>query len=76
MQVNIHEAKTHFSRLVSRALAGEEVIIARNGTPVVRLTSLVAPTGTRTPGLSRGMAEISDDFDDPLPDEILDGFER
>ena len=54
MQVNMYEAKTQFSRLVAKALAGEEVIIAENGKPVVRLTSIVAPQGTRTPGVSPG----------------------
>ncbi|MEX2445130.1 MAG: type II toxin-antitoxin system prevent-host-death family antitoxin [Alkalispirochaeta sp.] len=76
MQVNMYEAKPQFSRLVAKALAGEEVIIAKNGKPVVRLTSIVAPQGTRTPGLSRDQARIRDDFDAPLPDEVIEQFER
>jgi len=72
----MHEAKTNFSRLVARVLAGEEVIVAKNGTPLVRLTSIVAPSGPRTPGLSAGVAEIHDDFDDTLPADLLDAFER
>ena len=75
MQVNVHEAKTHFSKLIARALAGEEVIIAKNGTPLVRLTSVNAPAGRRKPGLSKGSAHIADDFDAALPDEILREFE-
>ena len=76
MQVNMYEAKTKFSRLVAKALAGEEVIIAKNGKPVVRLTSIVAPLGTRTPGLSRGEANVGEKFDAPLPDDVLEAFER
>ena len=72
----MYEAKTKFSRLVAKALAGEEVIIAKNGKPVIRLTSIVAPQGTRTPGLSRGEAKIGEDFDEPLPDDLLEAFER
>lgn len=75
MQVNVHEAKTHFSRLIARALAGEEVIVAKNGRPLVRLSAIAAPEGERTPGLSMGAATIHDDFDDPLPDDVLQGFE-
>ncbi len=75
MQVNIHEAKTHFSRLVSKVLSGEEVIVAKNGTPLVRITAISAPNGLRTPGLSKGAADIAVDFDEPLPDEVLREFE-
>jgi prevent-host-death family protein len=76
MQVNMHEAKTHFSRLVARAVAGEEIVVAKNGRPLVRLTAVSAPEGKRTPGLSKGSAVISDDFDDALPGDVQAGFER
>ena len=75
MQVNMHEAKTQFSRLVDRALAGEEVIIAKNGKPIVTLTPLQSTTSSRLPGLSRGKGTIADDFDAPLNPEILREFE-
>jgi prevent-host-death family protein len=75
MQVNMHEAKTQFSRLVERALAGEEVIIAKNGKPVATLTPLQSATSARLPGLSRGKGTIGDDFDASLNPEILREFE-
>lgn len=56
-------------------MAGEEIIIARNGTPLVRLTPVAAPEGDRTAGLSKGEISMSEDFDAPLPQELLDGFE-
>jgi len=70
--VNMHQAKTELSRLVGQALAGEEVIIARAGMPVVRLTPI---RQERIPGLARGAVRLAADFDDPLPEEILAGFE-
>lgn len=73
--VNVHAAKTHLSRLIDRAAAGEEIIIARAGKPVARLAPLV-PTARpkRKPGLWRGLIKIADDFDAPLPDSLLKGF--
>lgn len=71
----MHEAKTHFSRLVARVLAGEEVIVAKNGDPLVRIVAIAAPDGKRTPGLSRGLIDVHDDFDEPLPNKVLDEFE-
>jgi len=75
MQVNMHEAKTHFSRLVDRALAGESIIIARNGKAVLRLTPLEAVVGIRVPGLSAGKGKVAEDFDEPLDEKVLKGFE-
>lgn len=72
--VNIHEAKTHLSRLVARAEAGEEIVIARGGRPVARLVPFDAPTEPRTFGRMRGQIRIADDFDEPLPDDVLDSF--
>jgi prevent-host-death family protein len=74
--VNIHEAKTHFSRLVERAERGEEIIIARSGRPVARLVPLEDLEKPRVFGRMRGKIRIADDFDAPLPDEILDQFEN
>lgn len=74
-QVNIHEAKTHLSRLVEDAEAGEEIIIARAGKPVARLTGLVSATSRRPLGLLKGKIAVPDDFDAPLPDDIINAFE-
>jgi prevent-host-death family protein len=73
--VNMHEAKTELSKLVERALAGEDVVIARAGVPVVRLVP-VARQGQRVLGQWRGKVRISADFDAPLPDEVLADWER
>jgi prevent-host-death family protein len=69
--VNIHAAKTHFSRLVERAANGEEIIIAKAGKPVARLMPLAVPTRRRRLGLLKGKIKIADDFDAPLPEEVL-----
>lgn len=68
--VNIYEAKTQLSKLIARVEAGEEVIIARDGTPVVRLVALT----TRQFGEDEGVFEVPDDFDDPMPYEWLVQF--
>jgi prevent-host-death family protein len=62
--VNVHEAKTHLSRLIDRAAAGEEIVIGRAGKPVARLVPLAAPQ--RTFGSLRGQVWMADDFDDDL----------
>ena len=75
MEVNIHEAKTHLSRLLQRVAAGEEVTIARAGVPVARLVAVEAkPKKIRTLGMDRGRIWIADDFDAPLPDDLLKAF--
>ena len=71
--VNIHEAKTHFSRLLERVALGEEVIIARAGEPVAKLSPL-APKRARTPGGAEGI-RVTDNFFDALPPDILSSFE-
>ena len=75
--VNIHAAKTHLSRLVEKAAAGEEIIIAKAGTPRAKLVPLTAGTGRkkRHLGLLVGRLSIPEDFDEPLPSSILDEFE-
>jgi prevent-host-death family protein len=75
MQINIHEAKTHFSQIVEKALAGEEVIIARNGVAVLALTPLKAASGLRRAGLSAGKGRIAEDFDAELDPKLLREFE-
>jgi len=63
--VNIYEAKTHLSRLLDRAAAGEEIIIARAGRPIARLVSLAEPSASRrVPGGWRGKVSITGDFDE------------
>ncbi len=73
--VNIHEAKTHLSRLVEAAAAGEEVIIAKAGKPMARLVPLEAAPKPRRLGLFRGRLNVPDDFDAPLPEDVLASFE-
>lgn len=75
--VNIHAAKSQLSRLVDKAATGEEIIIARAGKPVARLVPLApAPAGPkRTLGRLAGQLIVPDDFDKPLPDDVLDTFE-
>jgi prevent-host-death family protein len=73
--VNIYEAKTQLSKLVDRAAEGEEIIIARNGKPVARLASLSPAKHSIRPGSLKGKIWIADDFDAPLPDELLSAFE-
>jgi len=74
--INIHAAKTHLSRLVEDAAAGEEIIIAKSGKPVARLCPLAHAPKKRVLGRLRGKLIVPDDFDAPLPDEILDLFEK
>ena len=74
--VNIHEAKTHLSRLIERAEHGEEIVIARAGKPVAKLVPFDhGDLRPREPGSMAGLIVIRDDFDDPLPDDLLDAFE-
>lgn len=73
-QVNIHEAKTQLSRLIARVEAGEEVVVARDGKPVVKLVRLAPKLAPREPGLCKGQFVVPDDFDDPLPDDLLELF--
>jgi prevent-host-death family protein len=73
--VNIYEAKTQLSKLVDQAASGQDVIIARAGKAVARLTRLEAPRPKRQFGRLKGRIRIADDFDAPLPDEVLAAFE-
>ena len=73
-QVGMHEAKTNLSQLVERAEAGEEIVIARNGTPVARLVPIVeSGSFAAVYGALRGQISIADDFDE-LPDDIAEAF--
>jgi prevent-host-death family protein len=74
MQINIHDAKTHFSRIINQVLQGDEIVIARDGKPLVRLIPYSEEANVRRGGQLKGLIEISDDFDAPLPLEILKQF--
>ncbi|MDP9387120.1 MAG: type II toxin-antitoxin system Phd/YefM family antitoxin [Actinomycetota bacterium] len=74
MIVNIHEAKTHLSRLVERAAAGEEIIIGKAGRPVARLVPYTGDRAPRSPGRWAGRVRMAPDFDE-TPDWLLDDFE-
>jgi prevent-host-death family protein len=73
MTVNVHEAKTQFSKLLERASAGEEIVIAKGGRPCARLVPLEAPR-PRKPGLLKG--SVDDSFFEPLPERELAAWER
>ncbi len=73
-QFNVHQAKTRLSQLLAQAEAGEEVVIARRGQPVVRLVPC-EPRGKRRFGAMKGQIRINDDFFEPLPEEELDAWE-
>jgi prevent-host-death family protein len=70
--INLYEAKTHLSQLVERASRGEEITIAKAGTPMARLVPI--PAAPRVPGALKGKIRIAADFDAPLPDDVLSGF--
>ncbi|HEY2291446.1 MAG TPA: type II toxin-antitoxin system Phd/YefM family antitoxin [Thermoanaerobaculia bacterium] len=70
---NVHEAKTHLSRLLDRVAEGEEIVIAKSGRPVAKLVRVTLEP--RKPGRLKGRIHIAPDFDDPLPDEILTAFQ-
>ncbi len=71
--VNVHEAKTHLSRLLEQAHAGQEIILAKAGKPYARLMPLASPAGRRQPGRLSG--KLNDAFFEPLPDEELKVWE-
>jgi prevent-host-death family protein len=74
--VNIYDAKTRFSELVDKAAAGDDVIVSRNGKPLVRITRLEGERKRRIKfGTLKGKIKLSADFDAPLPEEVLAGFE-
>jgi len=72
--VNMHAAKTHLSRLVEEAAAGEEIVIAKAGRPVARLVPLETRAQPRRPGLLKGEIWMADDFDAPLSETVMAAF--
>jgi antitoxin (DNA-binding transcriptional repressor) of toxin-antitoxin stability system len=75
-KVNIYEAKTRLSQLVEQAAAGEDVVIARAGRPVARLTRLVAKPRKRRLGVLDGRFKVPDDFNRSLPEGVIQAFEK
>ncbi len=74
MQINVHEAKTQFSKLLARVMNGEEITISKAGKPVARLVPLRTTPSRRSSGSAIGQVVMRDDFDAPLPDAITDSF--
>ncbi len=75
MAVNIHEARTHFSKLIERVMQGEEITIAKEGRPVARLVPVKPTKQTRQPGRARSRVVVAPDFDASLPEDLLRSFE-
>jgi prevent-host-death family protein len=73
--VNIYDAKTRLSQLVDKAASGEDVVVSRNGKPLVRITRLDAPRRGITFGLLKGRIRVPRDFDTPMPDDTVAAFE-
>jgi|ERR1700722_7428105 prevent-host-death family protein len=71
MEVNVHEAKTQLSRLLKRVTAGEEITISRAGVPVAKLIAVAPSSVARPLGAMEGQIHIAEDFDAPLPDDLL-----
>ncbi len=75
MDVSVYAAKSNLSKLLDRAVAGEEIVITRHGRPVAKLVAADALRKPRKLGLLKGRVRISPDFDAPLPADLLDAFE-
>jgi prevent-host-death family protein len=74
--INVHEAKTHFSKLLERVNHGEEIVIAKAGMPVARLIPYGEKLAKRIPGSAKGQIQLKTNFDDPLPKRVLNLFEK
>jgi prevent-host-death family protein len=74
MEVNVHEAKTQLSRLLKRVTEGEEITISRAGVPVAKLIAVTPANVARPLGAMEGQIYIAEDFDAPLPDDLLAMF--
>ena len=72
--VSVYNARAEFSRLIERALAGEEIVITRRGKPAVRLVPVEDALQPRKPGALKGKLELPEGFFNPLPDDIIDAF--
>ena len=74
VKFNVHEAKTHFSKLLDRVGNGEEIIIAKAGKPVARMVPVAERPTQRVAGSAKGKVVIASDFDAPLPESVLEAF--
>ena len=74
MKVNVHHAKTHLSKLLEKVQLGDEIVIAKAGTPVAKLVPVREAPKQRTLGSAKGMFRMAHDFDASLPPEIEDSF--
>lgn len=72
---NVHEAKTHFSSILALVAAGEEVLIAKAGTPVAVISAYRKPAAPREPGLFKGQIEIRETFFEPMDDDFMVYFQ-
>ena len=72
--VGLYEAKTHLSALVDRVAAGEEIVVMKSGRPMARLVPMEGPRERRVPGQGAGHWVVAEDFDAPLPPDVLDAF--
>ncbi len=73
-KVSVYHARAEFSRLIERAIAGEDIVITRRGKPAVRLVPVEEQRVRRKPGALKGLFEVTDEFFEPLPDDVLDSF--
>lgn len=73
-KVNMYEAKTHFAQLISKVLLGEDIVIAKAGKPLVKIIPYHPENKKREPGSAKGLIKISEDFNAPLPEDMLKGF--
>jgi prevent-host-death family protein len=76
IKVNVHDAKTNLSKLLMKVKDGQEVIIAKSGKPVARLVPYAQQEIKRLPGTAKGLVSLADDFDAPLPEDVLESFEE
>lgn len=76
LTINIHEAKTHLSRFIEKAAAGEEIIIAKAGKPIAKLVPLDSLPASRSLGIFKGQLNVPEDFDAALPEGVVALFEN
>ncbi|EEG76074.1 type II toxin-antitoxin system Phd/YefM family antitoxin [Dethiobacter alkaliphilus] len=76
IQVNIHEAKTNLSKLLLQVQEGQEIVIAKNGQPVAKLIPATQCSGKRVPGSAKGKVKVEPDFNNPLPEQVMESFEK
>ncbi len=74
--VNIHEAKTHLSAILKRVETGEDILIAKAGKPIARVSPIPSAAGKRQPGSAKGRITMTQNFIAPLPENILKEFEK